>query len=132
MVRRGQYLPPNSAKELANAYRDFGCHLIYSTFEELELWSKPISQYDHKQLEEIQLPLPNMDDLSAVQYFYFFFARSEQETSGLEALIEGLELQLKGAPFVAKATPLLRRAFSNINSHRESVGLPELEFPKFF
>lgn len=130
MVRRGQYLPPNSAKELATAYRDFGCHLIYSTFEELELWSKPYNQYDKAQLSEIQTPLPDVDNLTAVQYYYFFYPKSETQISGLESLIQGLELQIKSAQFVVKAGPLLRRAFVNINDYREKVGLPELKFPK--
>ena len=116
-------------RELLEAYKNFGCHIISSTFEILMLWAQPYTTYPKGQVAAIQNELPLLVDMEIYEIYGFFYRSEGNDNSGLEALIKGLELTLEAEPFVAKARPMLLKSFQEINRFRRHRHLETFDFP---
>lgn len=119
------------SKDVIHAYKEFGCHIIQASFQVLELWSQPFQDYSREQILELKSEELNLDSLEIYQSYLFFHSNPKtKEPSGLQAIVQGLELELDVNKLATKANPLLRKAFNEVNKYRLHHRLPIIELPK--
>ena len=116
-----------SASDIEHAYRTFACHLIATVFEDLKAWAVPYSEFKAAQRAQLQKEFENTDLLE----IFAFFVGSPGELSGMNNLIQGLELKLDANRVVVPVLPLLRKALAEANLFRESRGLEPYPHPAY-
>ncbi len=119
---------PEQPRELLDAYKNFGCQLISSAFESLELWGMVCENYNKYQKDELLDSTIPMEE-SEVYDLILFFCEVNGKRSGIETLIEGLELNLDADVFKQRAIPKLKLAIESVNKFRRYYSKVPWAFP---